>query len=263
MELIEAKQILDYSRGFKYSSLQYCETDDILNYEILTNDNSSIMLISNGINSTKLHWAANNIESLINFITKINGSIYIEFIPPEFVDVLTSIGFIIHSEFMDFFNMNLENTETTEINDGDILFLKPDECEKASQLTKDCKNDSRGFYGDSTEWFSEWISSEHGKVIILKDEDKLLGLSCVSLYDFENEKGPILWIREIVVRSEHRGKGLGKKLFELAIAYGKSVGAKRGFLLCDVENKNAIGLYNKYGFFAKEGRGQINMIRSI
>lgn len=80
--------------------------------------------------------------------------------------------------------------------------------------------------------------------------------------EVDNIKGPVLWIREIDVMPSYRGRGYGKRLLEQALAYGISKGMKRGFLHCDVENKNAISLYNQFGFFSKPGRGQINMIRN-
>jgi len=43
-------------------------------------------------------------------------------------------------------------------------------------------------------------------------------------------------------------------LMEHAIRYGVANGAVKGFLAADVHNKNAIGLYEKYGFHAKKRR---------
>ncbi|MCL2373528.1 MAG: GNAT family N-acetyltransferase, partial [Defluviitaleaceae bacterium] len=64
------------------------------------------------------------------------------------------------------------------------------------------------------------------------------------------------------VDPEHQGMGLGKKLMEQAICYGVEHGATRGFLAADILNKNAIGLFNKYNFLAKDSDSELQMIRA-
>lgn len=261
MERDHANQILEDINLYKFTSLSYTEPDEILDYSIIDRADA-IILTPDDKGQTKIHWASNHAKDIVSHVNPLNGPLYIEFIPEEFVNELIDAGFTIHSEFLDFFNNDLCQFTSEAIDPDDIVFMCLEECEEASKVTQACKNDSRGFHGETKEWFEEWIGSEHNKVLTLKIKDAIIGLCCVSIYDFENEKGPTAWIREIAVKPEYRGQGFAKRLLEQAIKYTVSKGAKRGFLHCDIENKNAIGLYNKYGFHSKPGRGQINMIRS-
>lgn len=262
MDRETANSIFNEIKSFKYTSLEYSEPDDILNSEVLCFNSDAIILYTPEEKYIKIHWASNDAESILNIVGNLKNEIYIEFIPEEFLDQFSNYGLSMHSEFLDFFNMDLQNNVPTSICVNDILFLTLNECCNASELTKECESDSRGFKGDTEEWFKEWINSEYGKVIIIKEQELIAGLCCVNLYDIENKAGPTAWFREIVVKPCYRGRGFGKKLFEQAICYAVAIGAKRGFLHCDVENKNAISLYNKYGFYSKQERGQINMKRS-
>jgi len=255
-------QIIEHSNTFRYSSLMYTEPDEISDYNILCDSEDAIVLAGPHEGGLKIHWASNRVEPVIRALEPLLGSIYIDFIPEEFIDHFEKAGFAIHSEFIDFFNTDLAKYSPDDIDLQSIQFLKPDESHAAAALTQESINDSRGFQGDSTEWFEEWLNTEHCYVIVQKEYDSIIGLCCIGFYDFDNVKGPALWVREVVVKASHRGKGYGKSLLRQAIAFGVSKGMKRGFLHCDVENRNAIALYNQFGFFQKQERGQINMIRT-
>jgi len=263
MDQYEASRIIDRSMSFQHTSLRYSEPDEIVDCSILCNDADVIVLTVPFDEYIKIHWAANDAQKVLKVIRPLHGSLYIEFIPPEFVDAFGKHGFGIHSEFLDFFNTDLEKTLSEPADINKIKFLDRAGCGRASELTMESRNDSRGFRGDSKEWFEEWIGTDNCSVIIIEENGLLIGLCCISLYDFDNVKGPSLWIREIAVKPSFRGKGYGKQLLQQAISYGISKGAKRGFLHCDIENKNAIGLYNKFGFFSKPERGQINMAKNV
>lgn len=127
----------------------------------------------------------------------------------------------------------------------------------ASDMSKLCATQSRGFQGESTDWFTNWV--KENEVIVTKDGNSLIGYCCVSIY----ADGTMLWIREIAVSPQYQGRGYGKKLMEQAIQYGVKMGAKRGFLAADVLNTNAIGLYNSYGFIQRDSHGELQMIRAF
>jgi len=48
---------------------------------------------------------------------------------------------------------------------------------------------------------------------------------------------------------------------EQAIKYGVENGAVKGFLAADILNENAIILYNKYGFYANDVEGELQMVK--
>ena len=55
-------------------------------------------------------------------------------------------------------------------------------------------------------------------------------------------------LANIAVAPTHRGQGVGKLLMEKMHEHAKSLGAERMLLEVRVSNKNAIGLYEKYGY---------------
>ncbi|MCX7772973.1 MAG: GNAT family N-acetyltransferase [Clostridia bacterium] len=253
--------LLEKAKQFAFTSMAYCEPEDLEGFELVYLNDKLILLKKPERQAVKLHWASNDAESLLSPLTQIQGSLYIEFIPESFLSSFEGSGFTICSEFCDFFNPSLKEYTPHPIDPNEMVYLDAIECEEASRLTYSCEAHSRGFHGDTAQWFREWLDSEHGNVLVLKEGSALAGLCCVSLYGFESEKGPVLWVRELAVKPEFRGRGYGRRLLEQAFLYGLNRGAVRGFLLCDIQNDTAIQLYRSLGFERKPGRGQINMER--
>jgi ribosomal protein S18 acetylase RimI-like enzyme len=147
--------------------------------------------------------------------------------------------------------------------------IKKDEFEQASGVTRSCRLQSREFQGETPEWTSEWVSgndpnakacgSTDCNILVHRMDNKLVGIVCVAIYGHESEKGAIVWIREIAVRPEFQGQGIGRKLLLQGLKYGIEHGAKRAFLAADEYNHNAIKLYQSVGFVPKDGP-QIDMI---
>ena len=95
-------------------------------------------------------------------------------------------------------------------------------------------------------------------MIVCREGLKMVGFCAVSIYD----KGTTLWVRVIAVDPAYQGRGIGKILMEHAVRYGVHNGAKKGFLAADLLNNNAIGLFNKFGFYAKDSEGELQMVKA-
>jgi len=182
----------------------------------------------------------------------------IGFVPSEYVEELENAGFVVWSDWIDFFNNDITNTATTFKDYNAIQFLKSDEQVYIKEAATAGIGLSRGFTAEKEEWFLDWLKDND--IIIVKDNDVLAGICCVSIYD--TDKGKTVWIRRIAVKAEYQGKGYGKNLMEQAIIYGVHKGATRGFLASDVLNENAIALYKKYGFVPQSETGEITMRNS-
>ena len=141
---------------------------------------------------------------------------------------------------------------------GDLEFLREDECLAASELSKSCEGQSRGVNGESEQWFLDWIKGEEEgsknmgatdrAVIVHKIDSKIAGMCCTCIYGHESEKGAVVWIRWIEVSPEYQNRGIGRNLLYQTLHYGIEHGAKRAFLAVDLENKNAVKLYEDIGF---------------
>lgn len=247
--------ITEKAKEYKYSSLNHLEFDECKNAEILYDRDDLILMQDNNKTSAILYFATNDFEALIKLIADISGAQRLHFVPRDFVAQLNEIGFVEWGEYVDFFNTDLSKTITQFDCVDEIDYLSVDDCEEASIVSKSCKLQSRGFEGESTEWFAQWLNENN--VIIQRRDSVIAGYCCVSIYN----EGTTLWIREIAVDPKYQGTGLGKKLMEQAIKYGIENGAVKGFLAADILNENAISLYNKYDFYAKDTKGELQMIK--
>ena len=242
------------AKGYKYSSMNYIDFDDCINAELI-HDSDDLILIKDSTKATAmLYFATNNFEALVKKIAKIPGKLRLHFVPRAFVASLSEVGFIEWAEFVDFFNTDLVKTATYLNSTSEVEYLNASDCEEVSAVSKRCKLQSRGFEGETSEWFTQWLCEN--KVIIQRKNSVIAGYCCVSIYN----KGTTLWIREIAVDPKYQRMGLGKKLMEQAIQYGAEKGAVKGFLAADILNENAIILYNKYSFYAKDAEGELQMV---
>ncbi len=68
-----------------------------------------------------------------------------------------------------------------------------------------------------------------------------------SAYGHLEMEGADNWLG-ICVRSEFKGMGMGQKMMDALLAYGKKIGLKEISLMVDNDNPPAINLYKKNGF---------------
>jgi len=251
-------RIVEKASGYRYSSMLYIDFDDCKNSEILHDGSDFILMQDKSKTPNMLHFAANDFDALTKKISKLQGVLRMNFVPKECADKLGSIGFTEWGEFLGFWNYDIAKTVASFDDLDEHEYLDINDCGKASAISKKCTLQSRGFEGDSPEWFKEWIE-EGNKVIILRMGSEIAGICCVAI----TNNGTTLWIREIVVEPRHQGMGLGKKLFKQALEYGVQNGAAKAFLMVDRLNANAINIYNKYGLYEKEGDSELQMIKRV
>ncbi len=250
-------EIQDKAKQYKYTSIKYLDYDECNNSDVLLYSLNIILLLDKSKLPAKVYFATDTFEMVLDYLNQFDSEIQINFVPHEFKEKLEDIGFCSWAEYIDFFNYSLVDTIIEHRSFNDIMFLHQNECALASVLSKRCANQSRGFIGETEEWFSDWASKND--VIIVRQNDEIAGFCCVSIYN----NGTTLWLREIAVDPNYQGAGLGKKLMEQAICYGINKGAIKGFLAADVLNDTAIKLYNKYGFNTKDTFGELQMRRTI
>lgn len=229
--------------------------EDCLHAEVLSDTEEMILLWDRTKKPNHVYWASNDPRSVIDLMAGIKDRIRVDFIPKEYVPDFTNAGFFVWAEYIDFFNNDLEKTSII-FNDYDsIQFLDPAATSIVEKVSQSCAGHSRGFTGETEEWFQNWMNENN--IIVTREGNEIVGFCCVSIY----ANGTILWIREIAVAPAHQRKGFGQRLLEQSILYGIKQGAKRGFLHADSQNRNAISLYTKCGFAANSSEGELQMIR--
>ncbi|MBE5960332.1 MAG: GNAT family N-acetyltransferase [Lachnospiraceae bacterium] len=265
-EFDKAKENADH---FKYQSMMYTDYEEVMEYKIERNDEKGVILFGKDEETGfwNLLFAVNEAEDLLSAIPAEEKGIRLSFVPESFVPALKQAGFVTYAVWNDYFKMSLN--DVVDDNEGELL--TEEECRAASDVTKSCAGQSRGFTGQSEEWFQKWINASEisgietgtkdNAVFIYKADGQIAGIVCTAVYGHESKKGPTCWIREVAVRKEYQNQGIARRLIGQALSYGKKHGATRAFLHADECNTGAIHLYKSIGFEAKADQAEINMVR--
>ena len=196
-------QIEEKLENFKYNSLQYADYDDLKEYEVIC-DNDQLIAIygyKDKFNLYEICWATNEANSLINFIKQLNKEVFVSFIPEQWMGLFKDNNFAEFSVFRDYWMNGLDDIP----NCSEYIKLTIDECEEASSVTLSCKEQSRGFYGETAQWFEEWINNDTSTdsdykdncVLVHKEDNQIAGIVCVANYGHDSQKGTVAWIREL------------------------------------------------------------------
>lgn len=87
-----------------------------------------------------------------------------------------------------------------------------------------------------------------GRLFVLTREGKVLGMVSLLFTISTAEGGKAAWLEDLVVRPEHRERGLGTRLLRAAVDWARRAGISRITLLSDASNARARGLYLRHGF---------------
>lgn len=88
-------------------------------------------------------------------------------------------------------------------------------------------------------------SDEYLECYMLEDGDEAVGFALLSKSFSPEVGGPIVWVEEIYLREEHRGKGIGKAFFAFM---HENISAARYRLEIEPDNKRAEALYSGMGY---------------
>lgn len=77
---------------------------------------------------------------------------------------------------------------------------------------------------------------------------EVLGMVSAQLVVSTAEGALSAWFEDLVVSRLHRGRGLGERLLEAALAWARAQGAVRAQLLADLDNAPALGFYRHQGW---------------
>lgn len=94
------------------------------------------------------------------------------------------------------------------------------------------------------------VNSDHAIIFMAEEQNELLG--SLTLVFNKIPTGTKVWIEDVVVDQSARGKGVGEKLTQFAIAYAKSQNAASINLTSSPERIAANKLYQKLGFIKRE-----------
>ncbi|THV59618.1 GNAT family N-acetyltransferase [Flagellimonas alvinocaridis] len=119
--------------------------------------------------------------------------------------------------------------------------------DKLGQLREDYRDPLPNIYFDAFERID--CDPNQKLVVIENDQKQILGTLQLSFIQYLTYQGGIrAQIEAVRVNSEHRGKGIGKKLFQWAIARSKERKAHVVQLTTDKKRPDALKFYQSLGF---------------
>jgi GNAT superfamily N-acetyltransferase len=87
-----------------------------------------------------------------------------------------------------------------------------------------------------------------GKLFALRIGGEVAGMANALITVSTAEGGRVLLLEDVIVRREHRGGGLGRRLVEHVLAWAREQGMTRITLLADRDNRAALDFYRRLGF---------------
>ena len=87
-----------------------------------------------------------------------------------------------------------------------------------------------------------------GRLFVLRIDGKVVGMANALVTVSTAEGGQVLLLEDVIVRSEHRVRGLGRRLVEHVLDWAREQGMLRVTLLVDRDNQSALNFYHKLGF---------------
>jgi ribosomal protein S18 acetylase RimI-like enzyme len=96
---------------------------------------------------------------------------------------------------------------------------------------------------------SRSVSNNGRTILVLRDKSGIpQGMISGQLVISTAMGSPSLWIEDVYVAPEHRGRGWGSRLLQSIIHWGSQRGARRFQLLADQNNHRAIEFYHSQKF---------------
>ena len=87
-----------------------------------------------------------------------------------------------------------------------------------------------------------------GRLFVLRVDEKVAGMANALITVSTAEGGEVILLEDVIVRSDLRGGGLGRRLVEHVLNWGQEQGITRVTLLADQDNQPALDFYRKLGF---------------
>ena len=85
-------------------------------------------------------------------------------------------------------------------------------------------------------------------VLVAEAEGRVVGMCTGQLVISTAEGGPSLLVEDVVIATDHRGKGLGRELMAAMARWAGAQGATRMQLLADRNNLPALHFYERLGW---------------
>ena len=92
----------------------------------------------------------------------------------------------------------------------------------------------------------EFLHDSRHHLAVALDDDRVIGIASAVHY-LHPDKDPELWINEVAVAPEYRGRGLGKRLIQALLQLAGELGCREAWVLTEADNNAAQALYASAG----------------
>lgn len=87
-----------------------------------------------------------------------------------------------------------------------------------------------------------------GRLFVLRVDGQLAGMANALITISTAEGGKVLLLEDVIIRPQHRGAGLGRRMIEHVQEWAREQGMTRVTLLADRDNTPALDFYARLGF---------------
>lgn len=87
-----------------------------------------------------------------------------------------------------------------------------------------------------------------GRLFVARADDEVVGMANALITVSTAQGTRVLQLEDVIVRDDHRGSGLGRKLVEHICDWARTQGMTRVTLLADKDNAPALAFYETLGF---------------
>ena len=100
-------------------------------------------------------------------------------------------------------------------------------------------------------WSAEFLSDRRHHLVVALDDDVVVGM--VSAVDYVHpDKAPQLFVNEVGVASSHHRRGIARRLLDVMLAHGRTLGCTEAWVGTEHDNVAARRLYESAGAGAGE-----------
>lgn len=244
---------------YAHNSLEYEEYECVASFTLVCDTPELIALTgySGSAKMHQLHWAASDMELVINAAKALERPAYLQFVPEDWENEFLKQGFLEYGVMRDYWIRELQMPAPLA-REYEIAPIALSDCAAASDVTCSCRLQSREFQGETPRWAEEWITGREPNaaapyardhaILGVRENGVLAGVACICIYGDDNPDGAVVWLRELAVSPKYQGRGYGRALVAATLKYGFERNAKRSFLMADDCNQNARKLYISMGY---------------
>jgi ribosomal protein S18 acetylase RimI-like enzyme len=98
----------------------------------------------------------------------------------------------------------------------------------------------------------EFLEDPRHHLAAATHDGRIVGFASAVHY-LHPDKEPELWINEVGVAPDHRGRGIGERLLRAMLHHGRQLGCREAWVLAERDNEPAMRLYGSVGGIRSAG----------